>query len=199
MLDKSVVNGYVRACARLAVVRREPCRLDDRRVADLSAFGGNNHVRAVDLLCVEPDIGLGGCLECEKVILTVVPADVDFKSVRRLKAQRRQSALLWLTSLRRAEISLLSQLLSYLGQLALGFGARHLVEHRVEVLKLRLALFELVGKEALGVLRLLVVLVVFLRVSRGRDRGVELYPQRAAVFVVVILNVREGRSALNAV
>ena len=93
VLDKSVVDGHVRACARLAVVRRAPRRLDDRRVADLSAFGGNNHVRAVDLLCVEPDIGLCGCLECEKVILTVVPADVDFKSVRRLKAQRRQSAL----------------------------------------------------------------------------------------------------------
>ena len=89
------------------MIDREPCRLENRGIADLPAVGHDNDVGAVYLLGVQPDVVLGGSFECKLVVLAVVPADENFKSVARLKFQRRQGGRLGLSALGLAQIILL--------------------------------------------------------------------------------------------
>ena len=122
-------------------------------------------MRAVNVLGVEPHVGLGGGFERQPVVLAVVSAHQHHKAVGGHKLFGRQLRLLGLLALWTAEISLLGQLLAYLTQLPLCFGAVNAVRDRFEIDKLCPSLFYLLGKHRLGGLCLLIILVVFLRVG----------------------------------
>ena len=199
MADKGVVHRDVGAVTRFAVIGSQTRGFHDRGLGDLFAAGDDNDVRAVDLLGVQPEVVFRRCFQGQAVVLAVVSADQDREAVRGGEFQRRQGALLCLLALGLAQIALLGQFLADLRELALGLGAADGIEDGIQVFQLLLALLDLLGQEDLGVLRLLVVLVIFLGVRRRGYRRIQLDPQRRAVFVVIVLHVGIACAARNAV
>ena len=199
MLDEGVINGNVGALACLAVIGGKLRCLQKRRLGDGLALGADNHMRAVNVLGVEPHVGLGGGFERQLVVLAVVSAHQHHKAVGGHKLLGRQLRLLGLLALWSAEIALLGQLLAYLAQLALRFGAVNAVRDRFQIGKLRLSLFYLLGKHCLGGLCLLIILVIFLRVGGRRNRRIQPDLHQGVVLVIKILHLNHARAALNAV
>ena len=171
---RRVIDRDVRRASAPAVVRGDQRGRRDGRRGGLLSAQGEDHVRARDVLGVEPQVVLFRALQGQQVVLPVVAPREDGKPVARAEFQRLPLPAAPLrASFRRAEISLPGQLGADLVQVALAGGAAQLLEHGVQVGELLPALFDLYRKNFLRRFRLSVFLVIFLGVLRGRQERVE--------------------------
>lgn len=149
---------------------------------------------------MQPDVRAAGSAVRELVILCVGAADKDLISGARDKGERRARRSLFLFGIARlAQVAGRAQLGTDVHEITLALGARELVEHAVEVLKIPARLGNQAGQVLLGRLGLTVGLIerggVFLRaLARIKlDRHV-----RTALGVVV-LHRHGARALLDAV
>ena len=128
----------------------------------------------MDLLHVQPEVGLRRELRRQLVVLPVVAADEDPETVGRTERHRLAGRQLHaLFPVRLAHIAPGGQLRPDLLHVTGRFRPRKLFQHARQILQLLFAAGDLLGQDLLGGLRLLVVLIEFCRVLLRRDGRVQ--------------------------
>ena len=174
LLDRRHIHGHVLALPGLGVPDGQHGGLGDGLVGGLLSAAGNDHMAAVELLHMEPEVALLGVLQGQLVVLPVVPAHPDQIALAGAELPGLgggQLHLLFLVGV--PDVAPGHQLGPDLQYVLLGLGPVQLVENAVEVLELHLALGDLLGQHPLGRLGPVVVLVELGGVLLGRELGGE--------------------------
>ena len=137
--DHRIIHGRLSACARLRVVYRKRGRLRKCFFIRLGILCADDHMRAMNLLHMEPIIRAARNTVRKLIILRVRAADEDLISAVRHKAQRRAGTELFLLrALFALEIAGFAQFRADSSPILLAFCAGDLIKNTVQVVKTRL-------------------------------------------------------------
>ena len=172
LLHRRHIHRNVLSALGFGIVGCQLSRLGHGVVRGRGAAAGDDHMAAVDLLGMEPNIILPGQAEGQFVVLMVVSAHIDGVAVGGFKSHRLAPDLLHplfagVSSDIAADLKLLADLL----QLPFRFRPAQLLQHAFQVLKLLLRQGHLAGQLLLGGFQLGIVLIEFSRILLGRQQG----------------------------
>ena len=144
---------------------------------------------------MEPDIPTPRGLERQPVVLGIVPSHQDGEAVRGHIPQKIRRLLLFVLRFIILQVSLTLQLGADLRQRGLALGRLHLVLHRSQILRLRVAFRDQLRQHAGGRLFFLVFLKILLGIGAGRKAHIQ--RDRHFLTVIVIRQRHVFRAALD--